>query len=75
MNRPADWVETLPIVTDVGVTPVWSWKAAAGIGGVEELLAALLVELVEEHAVSSPAMSARQMAKPESGVCRIRRSI
>ena len=62
MNRPANWVDTLPIVTDVDVTPVWSWKADAGIGGIDEPPAVLLVELVEEQAVNSPAMSTRQVA-------------
>ena len=45
MNRPANRVVTLPIVTEVGVTPVWSWKADAGIGGVDEPLTTLLARV------------------------------
>ena len=72
VKRPATWVDTLPIVTEVDVTPVRSWNAVAGIGGADEPLAVLLVELVEEHAVRSPTVSTRQMTTVESGVRRIR---
>jgi hypothetical protein len=62
----------LPIVTEVAVTPVWSLKAEAGIGGVDEPLPALLVEVVEEQAVSSPATSTRLTANDERGFRRSR---
>jgi hypothetical protein len=32
VNRPPVSVEMFPILTDVDVRPVWSWKAAAGMG-------------------------------------------
>jgi hypothetical protein len=60
------------MVTDVGVTPVWSWKADAGIGGVDEPPAVFPAELVEEQAVRSPATTTRQTATAGSSVHRIR---
>ncbi|MGD0392977.1 MAG: hypothetical protein ABSC41_10070 [Acidimicrobiales bacterium] len=42
------------------VTPVRSWKAEAGMGGVDEPVVLLFVELVEEQAVSNPAMITRK---------------
>ncbi len=71
-NRPASLVDTFPIVTDVGVTPVWSWKADAGMGGAFDPLDVLLVELVDEQAVSSPAASTRQTANVGSWLRRTR---
>jgi len=72
VNKPPTWVDTFPTVTVVGDTPVWSWKAEAGIGGVEDPVVSLFVELVEEQAVSSPATSTRQMENAERVVRRLR---
>ena len=59
MNSPATWVVTLPTVTVVAVTPVWSLNADAGMGGTVPVDAEVVAELVDEQADSTQAAAAR----------------